>query len=210
MSTTKVRDFTWINISDQQDRSLPDGIKISLPLQVEDEDLMPKRRGGRTPTRSQNAFFVYRIAYAKELQSRGFWDCPMRDIIKHASCAWKTESSDVKEACQAKAQKAKKLHEKFFPSPRSRRYKQTNQEVSPILAKHIGIVYDVRLPGIGGMESVLITNATSGRHEMLYPQSIDSSLPITFIDSSPQVYTQQSYEFGFYDTPQPCMHTFCD
>ncbi|CAG8525325.1 7613_t:CDS:1 [Paraglomus occultum] len=211
--STQVRDYTWINISDQQDRSLPDDIKVSLPLQVEHEDLKPRQRNGRTPTRSQNAFFVYRIAYAKELQARGYWDCPMRDIIKRASSAWKTESPRVKEACQLMAKEAKKMHEKFFPSQR-RRCKQVGQQVSPIYSRPIGIIYNVGLPGMTGLESVLITNASPGRHDdLLYSPSMEPSLPITFIDSpGSQVFTQATtpYEFGYYDTPQHNHVCICD
>ncbi|CAG8482273.1 12620_t:CDS:1 [Funneliformis mosseae] len=106
---------------------IPDDINVQLPLRLFDDDLLAKPRRGRIPTRPPNNFLIFRTAYTRVLQSRGFWDLRMREVTRRAAKAWSDASADVKAECRRLASHAKKRHEEVYgPPPKRTRKRRQN------------------------------------------------------------------------------------
>ena len=96
---------------------IPQNIAVSLPLKLEDDDLLVKPRREKLPTRPPNNFLIFRTAYTRDLQSKGHWDLRMREVTSNAAAAWKNASKEVREECQKFALVAKKRHEEVYDPP---------------------------------------------------------------------------------------------
>jgi hypothetical protein len=108
---------------------IPQNILVSLPLKLENDDLLAKPRRGKMPTRPPNNFLIFRTAYIKVLQSKGYWDLRMREVTSNAAAAGKNASKEVREECQKLALIAKKKHEEVYGSPP----RQTRRRRLPII-----------------------------------------------------------------------------
>ncbi|CAG8742644.1 uncharacterized protein OCT59_003001 [Rhizophagus irregularis] len=112
---------------------IPQNILVSLPLKLEDDDLLAKPRRGKMPTRPPNNFLIFRTAYIKVLRSKGYWGLRMREVTSNAAVAWKNASKEVREECQKLALIAKMKHEEVYGSPprQTRRRRQINKRRQP-------------------------------------------------------------------------------
>src|SRR4051794_18289109 len=81
-------------------------IKILFPPPINAEDLVKK--DGEVPSRSPNAFLIYRRVVVKELQAQNY-AYKMTDVSSMASASWKLEPEYVKQAYLRIAGEAKNM-----------------------------------------------------------------------------------------------------
>ncbi|CAG8757005.1 16267_t:CDS:1, partial [Acaulospora morrowiae] len=99
-------------------------IKPRFPPMIALSDLVSNRRNGDVPSRSPNAFMIYRKAFVSELHSKGYY-LSMTTASSLASASWKEEQEAVKEEYRRLANEAKSCHLRLFSNkiPRKKRQK---------------------------------------------------------------------------------------
>ncbi|CAI2168530.1 9613_t:CDS:2 [Funneliformis geosporum] len=95
-------------------------IKPPFPPTINIDDLVTSKPNGDKPSKSSNAFIIYRKAYVKELHSRGI-NLQMTQISPMVSESWKQEPENVKAEYKRLAEAAKK------------RYKEINLTPTPVV-----------------------------------------------------------------------------
>ncbi|CAG8530037.1 10993_t:CDS:2 [Acaulospora morrowiae] len=90
-------------------------VKPTFPPLINVDELVPSRPNGEKPSKSSNAFIIYRKAYVKELHMRGI-NLQMTQISPMVSESWKQEPEDVKKEYKRLAEAAKKRYKELWPS----------------------------------------------------------------------------------------------
>ncbi|CAG8609682.1 2720_t:CDS:2 [Rhizophagus irregularis] len=90
-------------------------IKPPFPPTINIDDLVTSKPNGDKPSKSSNAFIIYRKAYVKELHSRGI-NLQMTQISPMVSESWKQEPDSVKAEYKRLAEAAKKRYKEMWPS----------------------------------------------------------------------------------------------
>lgn len=110
-----------ISIRDN-DHSTSSFIKLPFPPRITSSDLVSNKKNGDMPTRSPNAFMIYRKVYVDELHNEGHY-LPMTTASSLASASWKAEAESVKDEYKRLANEAKSRHLKLFSNkiPRKKR-----------------------------------------------------------------------------------------
>ncbi|CAB5396094.1 unnamed protein product [Rhizophagus irregularis] len=86
-------------------------IKPPFPPTINIDDLVTSKPNGDKPSKSSNAFIIYRKAYVKELHSRGI-NLQMTQISPMVSESWKQEPDSVKAEYKRLAEAAKKRYKR--------------------------------------------------------------------------------------------------
>ncbi|CAJ0853647.1 1322_t:CDS:2, partial [Entrophospora sp. SA101] len=85
------------------------------------EELVSSKPNGDKPSKSSNAFIIYRKAYVKELHSRGI-NLQMTQISPMVSESWKKEPANVKAEYKKLADVAKQRYKIIWPAKVKRRH----------------------------------------------------------------------------------------
>ncbi|CAG8485880.1 6022_t:CDS:2 [Diversispora eburnea] len=108
-------------------------ITPTYPPQITVDELVTSKPNGDKPSKSSNAFIIYRKAYVKELHSRGI-SLQMTQISPMVSESWKQEPVNVKAEYKRLAEAAKKKYKEMWPSkPRRRHQKKQQPPISQTL-----------------------------------------------------------------------------
>ncbi|GES78142.1 hypothetical protein GLOIN_2v1694675 [Rhizophagus clarus] len=102
-------------------------IKPPFPPTINIDDLVTSKPNGDKPSKSSNAFIIYRKAYVKELHSRGI-NLQMTQISPMVSESWKQEPDNVKAEYKRLAEAAKKRYKEMWPSKQRRRQHRKHQQ----------------------------------------------------------------------------------
>ncbi|CAB4386126.1 hypothetical protein RhiirA5_498320 [Rhizophagus irregularis] len=102
-------------------------IKPPFPPTINIDDLVTSKPNGDKPSKSSNAFIIYRKAYVKELHSRGI-NLQMTQISPMVSESWKQEPDSVKAEYKRLAEAAKKRYKEMWPSKQRRRQHRKHQQ----------------------------------------------------------------------------------
>ncbi|RIA96224.1 hypothetical protein C1645_872196 [Glomus cerebriforme] len=102
-------------------------IKPPFPPTINIDDLVTSKPNGDKPSKSSNAFIIYRKAYVKELHSRGI-NLQMTQISPMVSESWKQEPENVKAEYKRLAEAAKRRYKEMWPSKQRRRQQRKNQQ----------------------------------------------------------------------------------
>lgn len=73
-------------------------ISVPFPPELTVEEILRRRPDEKLGSRAPNRFFIYRLAYIKELRKRVDDTVSMTKISPHISSSWSKESTTVKEA----------------------------------------------------------------------------------------------------------------
>ncbi|CAG8521862.1 12868_t:CDS:1 [Funneliformis caledonium] len=107
-------------------------IKPPFPPTINIDDLVTSKPNGDKPSKSSNAFIIYRKAYVKELHSRGI-NLQMTQISPMVSESWKQEPENVKAEYKRLAEAAKKRYKEMWPSKQRRRqHRKQQQQPQPL------------------------------------------------------------------------------
>ncbi|RIA89795.1 hypothetical protein C1645_771423 [Glomus cerebriforme] len=98
-------------------------IKLPFPPQIDPYDLIIKSQGGKIPSRSPNAFIIYRKVYIETARSDGY-NLPMTVISSMASKNWERECEDVKEEYRRLAKEAFDARNEMLPKANRKRKRQ--------------------------------------------------------------------------------------
>ncbi|RGB41889.1 hypothetical protein C1646_662739 [Rhizophagus diaphanus] len=102
-------------------------IKPPFPPTINIDDLVTSKPNGDKPSKTSNAFIIYRKAYVKELHSRGNY-LQMTQISPMVSESWKQEPDSVKAEYKRLAEAAKKRYKEMWPSKQRRRQQRKQQQ----------------------------------------------------------------------------------
>ncbi|CAG8765719.1 18606_t:CDS:1 [Racocetra persica] len=105
-------------------------IKPPFPPTINIDDLVTSKPNGDKPSKSSNAFIIYRKVYVKELHSRGV-NLQMTQISPMVSESWKQEPEIVKQEYKKLAEAAKKRYKEIWPSKPRRRHQRRQQPQIP-------------------------------------------------------------------------------
>ncbi|CAG8658186.1 979_t:CDS:1, partial [Racocetra fulgida] len=105
-------------------------IKPPFPPTINIDDLVTSKPNGDKPSKSSNAFIIYRKVYVKELHSRGV-NLQMTQISPMVSESWKQEPEIVKQEYKKLAEAAKKRYKEIWPSKPRRRHQRRQQPQLP-------------------------------------------------------------------------------
>ncbi|KAF0383424.1 MATA-HMG [Gigaspora margarita] len=106
-------------------------IKPPFPPTINIDDLVTSKPNGDKPSKSSNAFIIYRKVYVKELHSRGV-NLQMTQISPMVSESWKQEPEVVKQEYKKLAEAAKKRYKEIWPSKPRRRHQRRQQPQLPM------------------------------------------------------------------------------
>src|SRR5947199_2798409 len=106
-------------------------IKPPFPPTINIDDLVTSRPNGNKPSKSSNAFIIYRKAYVKELHSRGI-NLQMTQISPMVSESWKQEPDNVKAEYKRLAEAAKRRYKEMWPSKQRRRQHRKHHQQQPL------------------------------------------------------------------------------
>ncbi|CAG8731955.1 10300_t:CDS:1 [Dentiscutata erythropus] len=106
-------------------------IKPPFPPTINIDDLVTSKPNGDKPSKSSNAFIIYRKVYVKELHSRGV-NLQMTQISPMVSESWKQEPEIVKQEYKKLAEAAKKRYKEIWPSKPRRRHQRRQQPQLPM------------------------------------------------------------------------------
>jgi hypothetical protein len=84
------------------------GVKVPFPPPINVEDLIVLKKNGDIPSRSPNAFLIYRRVYVEELKAQNKL-YKMTDVSSLASASWKNEPEKVKQEYSRIAGEAKNM-----------------------------------------------------------------------------------------------------
>ncbi|CAG8587100.1 1919_t:CDS:1 [Ambispora leptoticha] len=87
---------------------LPSHIRMTLPLPISDDDLLPRRS---TAKRAQNKFLIYRKALLNNLLKHRYTEFNQCEAGQLASKQWKHERPEIIAECTRLAIRAKELFE---------------------------------------------------------------------------------------------------
>ncbi|CAG8445529.1 6185_t:CDS:2 [Rhizophagus irregularis] len=73
-------------------------ISVPFPPELTVEEILRRRPDAKLGSRAPNRFFIYRLAYIKELRKRVDDTVSMTKISPHIGLSWAKESTSVKEA----------------------------------------------------------------------------------------------------------------
>jgi hypothetical protein len=73
-------------------------INVPYPPELTVEEILSRRTDERLGSKAPNQFFIYRLAYIKELRKMIGENISMTRISPHISLAWSKETPEVKEA----------------------------------------------------------------------------------------------------------------
>ncbi|CAG8490995.1 3718_t:CDS:2 [Diversispora eburnea] len=105
-------------------------IRPTYPPQITVDELVTSKPNGGKPSKSSNAFIIYRKAYVKELHSRGI-SLQMTQISPVISESWKQEPENVKAEYKRLAEAAKKKYKEMWPPKPRRRHQKKQQPPIP-------------------------------------------------------------------------------
>ncbi|RIA85221.1 hypothetical protein C1645_741759 [Glomus cerebriforme] len=101
--------YEQTNLIDCTTREAIQNLSIrTFPPPINPEDLIAQRKNGEVPSRSPNAFLIYRRVVVKELQAQNY-AYKMTDVSSMASKFWKLEPDYVKQAYLRIAGEAKNM-----------------------------------------------------------------------------------------------------
>jgi hypothetical protein len=106
-------------------------IKPPFPPTINIDDLVTSKPNGDKPSKSSNAFIIYRKAYVKELHSRGI-NLQMTQISPMVSESWKQEPDNVKAEYKRLAEAAKRRYKEMWPSKQRRRQHRKHHQQQPL------------------------------------------------------------------------------
>ncbi|RIA97182.1 hypothetical protein C1645_871552 [Glomus cerebriforme] len=112
-------DFTSVSLSQgfstnlQQEIEDARRVKPSFPPKITSKDLIVHKKNGDMPSRSPNAFMIYRKLFVDELHNEGHY-LPMTTASSMASSSWKNEPELVKQEYKRLASEAKSRHLKLY------------------------------------------------------------------------------------------------
>ncbi|CAG8510405.1 4886_t:CDS:2 [Rhizophagus irregularis] len=73
-------------------------INVPYPPELTVEEILSRRSEEKLGSKAPNRFFIYRVAYIKELRKRISNNISMTRISPYISLSWSKEPSEVKEA----------------------------------------------------------------------------------------------------------------
>ncbi|CAG8513021.1 16612_t:CDS:1 [Acaulospora colombiana] len=88
-------------------------VKPHFPPNISLSDLVSNKKNGEVPSRSPNAFMIYRKAFVSELHNNGYY-LSMTTTSSLASASWKKESEEVKNEYKRLACEAKSRHLRLY------------------------------------------------------------------------------------------------
>jgi hypothetical protein len=94
-------------------------IKLPFPPYIDPYDLV-KSQDGKIPSRSPNAFIIYRKFYIETARNEGYF-LPMTVISSMASRSWERESEDVKEEYKRLSREAFDIRNEMLPKESRKR-----------------------------------------------------------------------------------------
>ncbi|CAB4425635.1 unnamed protein product [Rhizophagus irregularis] len=112
-------DFTSVTLaqgfSTQLQQEIEDArlVKPQFPPNITSKDLIVHKKNGDMPSRSPNAFMIYRKLFVDELHNEGHY-LPMTTASSMASSSWKNEPEFVKQEYRRLASEAKSRHLKLY------------------------------------------------------------------------------------------------
>ncbi|GBC05203.1 hypothetical protein RclHR1_00610015 [Rhizophagus clarus] len=77
---------------------IPLDVKVPYPIELTVEEILNRRTNEKLWSRAPNNFFIYRIAYLKELKKMIGSNFSMITLSSYISTSWSKESPEVKEA----------------------------------------------------------------------------------------------------------------
>ncbi|CAG8615843.1 4093_t:CDS:2 [Gigaspora rosea] len=112
--------------------------KLPFPPKISTTDLIVHKKNGDMPSRSPNAFMIYRKAYVDELHRQGHY-LPMTTASSMASASWKVECEEVKSEYRRLANEAKSRHLKLYSNKISRRKRQPRSKTQNRVVKQVQV-----------------------------------------------------------------------
>ncbi len=96
-------------------------VKPPFPPQITSKDLIVHKKNGDVPSRSPNAFMIYRKLFVDELHNKGLY-LPMTTASSMTASSWKNEPEFVKQEYRRIASEAKSRHLRLYSNqiPRKR------------------------------------------------------------------------------------------
>ncbi|GBC05199.1 hypothetical protein RclHR1_00610011 [Rhizophagus clarus] len=104
-------------------------INVPYPPDLTVEEVLSNRTNEKLRSRAPNKFFIYRLAYIKELKKRIGDNISMIKIASHISLSWSKEPSEIKETYKKFSDRVENrlkeirqndnliiIHENFLPS----------------------------------------------------------------------------------------------
>ncbi|CAG8454552.1 1792_t:CDS:1 [Funneliformis caledonium] len=96
-------------------------VKPPFPPQITPKDLIVHKKNGDVPSRSPNAFMIYRKLFVDELHNKGLY-LTMTTASSMASTSWKNEPEPIKQEYRRIASEAKSRHLRLYNQiPRKKR-----------------------------------------------------------------------------------------
>ncbi|CAG8467966.1 24483_t:CDS:1 [Racocetra persica] len=84
-------------------------INVPYPCSIDPMDFLSRKcKRGKKPSKSSNAFMIYRKMFSKELRKKNH-KIPQSKISGMASASWKNESKDIKDAYHKLAEDVDRL-----------------------------------------------------------------------------------------------------
>ncbi|CAI2175323.1 2828_t:CDS:1 [Funneliformis geosporum] len=109
-SVPLVQDFST-NL--EQEIEVARQVKPPFPPQITPKELIVQKKNGDMPSRSPNAFMIYRKLFVDELHNKGLY-LPMTTASSMASTSWKNEPEFIKQEYRRIASEAKSRHLKLY------------------------------------------------------------------------------------------------
>lgn len=95
-------------------------IKLPFPPYIDPYDLVIKSHDGKIPSRSPNAFIIYRKFFIQTARNEGYF-LPMTVISSMASQSWERESEEVKEEYKRLSREAFDIRNEMLPKEKRKR-----------------------------------------------------------------------------------------
>ncbi|CAG8449586.1 18257_t:CDS:2 [Rhizophagus irregularis] len=95
-------------------------IKLPFPPYIDPYDLIIKSQDGKIPSRSPNAFIIYRKVFIETARNEGYI-LPMTVISSMASQSWERESEEVKEEYKRLSREAFDIRNEMLPKEKRKR-----------------------------------------------------------------------------------------
>ena len=100
MSNKQGSDFPSVSLAQGFSTNLQQEIEDArftrpqFPPKITPKDLIVHKKNGDMPSRSPNAFMIYRMQYVKELHARDY-RLPMRNVSVSVASAWRDEPDHI-------------------------------------------------------------------------------------------------------------------
>jgi hypothetical protein len=194
MSNKQVGDFPSVPLAQDFTTNLQQEIEEArftrpqFPPKITPKDLIVHKKNGDMPSRSPNAFMIYRKLFVDELHNEGHY-LPMTTASSMASSSWKKEPDFVKQEYRRLASEAKSRHLKLYSNQipcRKRNRKVRNTTQNQLTSLQIIPQYP-QLTQSRSEDSTAVSSPVTSSPEMSLPEEISrvSHIPYGLTDNEP-------------------------